>query len=110
MVEVPVRPHCCGRGRQLTRRSQILREPAAEFAGTMLLVIFGIGVNCQAGLSANSGVASSPKGVSNCLHPLNRNCPVTQQIIIVGLGFSMLGLGSWYVLIRHVNVVLLIHE
>ncbi|PBK78984.1 aquaporin-like protein [Armillaria gallica] len=41
---------------------QILREPAAEFAGTMLLVIFGTGVNCQAGLSVNSGVASSPKG------------------------------------------------
>ncbi|KAK0443105.1 putative aquaporin 4 [Desarmillaria tabescens] len=41
---------------------QILREPAAEFAGTMLLVIFGTGVNCQASLSTNSGVASSPKG------------------------------------------------
>ncbi|KAK0235010.1 putative aquaporin 4 [Armillaria nabsnona] len=48
---------------------QILREPAAEFAGTMLLVIFGTGVNCQAGLSANLGVASSPKGdwASVCL-------------------------------------------
>ncbi len=76
----------------------------------MLLVIFGTGVNCQAGLSANSGVASSPKGVSNYLHLLNRNCPVTQRIIIVGLGFSMLGLGSWSVLIWHINIVLLIHE
>ncbi|KAK0475624.1 major intrinsic protein superfamily membrane channel protein [Armillaria luteobubalina] len=48
---------------------EILREPAAEFAGTMLLVIFGTGVNCQAGLSANPGVASSPKGdwASVCL-------------------------------------------
>ncbi|KAK0440310.1 aquaporin-like protein [Armillaria borealis] len=48
---------------------QILREPTAEFAGTMLLVIFGTGVNCQAGLSANPGVASSPKGdwASVCL-------------------------------------------
>ncbi|KAK0475625.1 major intrinsic protein superfamily membrane channel protein [Armillaria luteobubalina] len=36
-------------------------SPAAEFAGTMLLVIFGTGVNCQAGLSANSGWRPLPK-------------------------------------------------
>ncbi|KAL0579421.1 hypothetical protein V5O48_002592 [Marasmius crinis-equi] len=39
-----------------------IREAAAEFAGVMLLVIFGSGVNCQVGLSSNTGVASSPKG------------------------------------------------
>ncbi|KAF5341434.1 hypothetical protein D9758_014749 [Tetrapyrgos nigripes] len=41
---------------------QGLREPAAEFAGVMILVIFGAGVGCQVNLSANTGVASSPKG------------------------------------------------
>ncbi|KNZ81091.1 hypothetical protein J132_03081 [Termitomyces sp. J132] len=41
---------------------QMLREPAAEFAGTMLLTIFGLGVNCQTVLSSNAGVSSSPKG------------------------------------------------
>jgi aquaglyceroporin related protein, other eukaryote len=43
----------------------LIREPAAEFVGTMILVIFGLGANCQATLSANSAVASSPKGVSH---------------------------------------------
>ncbi|KAG6860168.1 hypothetical protein C0995_014840 [Termitomyces sp. Mi166 len=41
---------------------QMLREPAAEFAGTMLLTIFGLGVNCQAVLSSNPAVSSSHKG------------------------------------------------
>ncbi|KAF8913651.1 aquaporin-like protein [Mucidula mucida] len=40
----------------------LIRQPAAEFLGTMLLVLFGTGVNCQVSLSANTGVASSPKG------------------------------------------------
>jgi len=39
-----------------------IREPAAEFLGTMLLVMFGLGVNCQAVLSSSPAVASSPKG------------------------------------------------
>ncbi|KAJ8082056.1 hypothetical protein PM082_007902 [Marasmius tenuissimus] len=39
-----------------------IREAAAEFTGVMLLVIFGSGVNCQVGLSSNSGVSASPKG------------------------------------------------
>ena len=41
-----------------------LREPAAEFLGTMILIIFGTGVDCQVVLSSNPGVASSQKGVS----------------------------------------------
>ncbi|KAK7447748.1 hypothetical protein VKT23_014006 [Stygiomarasmius scandens] len=41
---------------------QWLREPAAEFAGVMILVLFGAGVGCQVNLSANPSVASSPKG------------------------------------------------
>ena len=39
-----------------------IREPAAEMLGTMILTLFGTGGNCQVILSANAGVASSPKG------------------------------------------------
>jgi aquaglyceroporin related protein, other eukaryote len=42
--------------------SEIIREPAAEMLGTMILTLVGCGANCQAVLSANTGVASSPKG------------------------------------------------
>jgi len=42
---------------------QMIREPAAEFFGVMILVIFGAGVDCQVVLSGNPGVASSQKGV-----------------------------------------------
>ncbi|KAG6860167.1 hypothetical protein C0995_014839 [Termitomyces sp. Mi166 len=43
---------------------QMLREPFAEFAGVMILIIFGNGVDCQVVLSGNSGVAASPKGTA----------------------------------------------
>jgi aquaglyceroporin related protein, other eukaryote len=42
--------------------SEIIREPAAEMLGTMILTLVGCGGNCQAVLSANTGVAASPKG------------------------------------------------
>jgi len=52
--------------------SQILREAAAEFAGVMILVIFGNGVVCQVVLSGNPAVVATPKGVSNLTgHPGN---------------------------------------
>ncbi|KAF9221599.1 major intrinsic protein superfamily membrane channel protein [Gyrodon lividus] len=41
---------------------EFIREPAAEFLGTMILVIFGCGGDCQVVLSSNPAVASSPKG------------------------------------------------
>ena len=41
-----------------------IREPAAEFLGTMILVIFGCGGNCQTVLSSNPAVSSRPQGVS----------------------------------------------
>jgi len=44
------------------RIREIIREPAAEMLGTMILTLVGCGGNCQAVLSANTGVASSPKG------------------------------------------------
>ncbi|KAF8800416.1 aquaporin [Phlegmacium glaucopus] len=40
----------------------MMREPLAEFAGVAILVLFGVGVNCQVALSTNTGVASSPHG------------------------------------------------
>jgi aquaglyceroporin related protein len=44
------------------RIREIIREPAAEMLGTMILTLVGTGVNCQVVLSANTGVASSQKG------------------------------------------------
>ncbi|KAF8470352.1 aquaporin [Gautieria morchelliformis] len=40
----------------------MFREPAAEFLGTMILVLFGNGVLCQVVLGSDSDVSSSPKG------------------------------------------------
>jgi len=36
---------------------ELIREPAAEFLGTMVLIILGIGVDCQTGLSNSTNVA-----------------------------------------------------
>ncbi|KAL6308352.1 aquaporin [Sparassis latifolia] len=44
------------------RIRELLRQPAAEFFGTMILIIFGTGVDCQVVLSSNTKVAASPKG------------------------------------------------
>ncbi|KAI9465520.1 major intrinsic protein superfamily membrane channel protein [Lactarius psammicola] len=41
---------------------EVIREPAAEMLGTMILTLFGCAGNCQVVLGANTGVASSPKG------------------------------------------------
>ena len=41
---------------------ELIREPAAEMLGTMILTLFGTAGNCQVVLSTNTGVASSPKG------------------------------------------------
>jgi len=40
----------------------MIREPVAEFFGTMVLIIFGVGVNCQAGLFMNTNVSQIQKG------------------------------------------------
>jgi aquaglyceroporin related protein len=42
--------------------SEMIRKPAAEAIGTMILILFGNGVDCQVVLSSASGVASSQKG------------------------------------------------
>ncbi|KIL65331.1 hypothetical protein M378DRAFT_538144 [Amanita muscaria Koide BX008] len=39
-----------------------IREPFAEFLGTTILTLIGLGVNCQSALSSNTQVASAPKG------------------------------------------------
>ncbi|KAF5336628.1 hypothetical protein D9758_015934 [Tetrapyrgos nigripes] len=41
---------------------QWLREPAAEFSGMMILIIFGAGVNCQVSLSNHKSVSASRQG------------------------------------------------
>ncbi|KAA1469627.1 aquaporin [Dentipellis sp. KUC8613] len=45
-----------------SRIRELLREPAAEMLGTMILILFGNGVDCQVVLSANTGVSPTPKG------------------------------------------------
>ncbi|KAJ3564588.1 hypothetical protein NP233_g8200 [Leucocoprinus birnbaumii] len=40
----------------------IIREATAEFLAVMIVVIFGIGVDCQVMLSMHTGVASFPQG------------------------------------------------
>jgi len=41
---------------------EYIREPMAEFFGTMILIIFGNGVNCQVALSSSTSVSPSQKG------------------------------------------------
>ncbi|KAI0755223.1 aquaporin [Daedaleopsis nitida] len=45
-----------------SRIREHIREPAAEFFGVMILIIFGNGVDCQTVLSKNTAVASAPLG------------------------------------------------
>ncbi|THH09291.1 hypothetical protein EW146_g8723 [Bondarzewia mesenterica] len=45
-----------------SRIREHLREPAAEMLGTMILVMFGNGAQCQSVLSSNTGVSATPKG------------------------------------------------
>ncbi|CUA75240.1 putative membrane protein YFL054C [Saccharomyces cerevisiae S288c] [Rhizoctonia solani] len=58
----------------------LIRQPAAEFLGTMILVIFGTGVNCQVVLSSSTAVSSSVKG----------------QYLSISFGWAVgLALGAW---------------
>ncbi|KAH7927765.1 major intrinsic protein superfamily membrane channel protein [Leucogyrophana mollusca] len=54
--------HCTRYPNKWSSIREFIREPAAEFLGTMILVIFGCGGDCQVVLSSNTNVASSPKG------------------------------------------------
>ncbi|KIM43009.1 hypothetical protein M413DRAFT_443824 [Hebeloma cylindrosporum] len=45
-----------------SRAREYLREPAAEFFGVLLFIVFGLGVNCQVSLGGNPLVASSAHG------------------------------------------------
>ncbi|KAI0712513.1 aquaporin [Earliella scabrosa] len=45
-----------------SRIREVIKEPAAEFFGVMILIIFGAGVDCQTVLSTNTAVAASPMG------------------------------------------------
>lgn len=54
--------HCTAFPNRWSRFRYAIREPAAEFLGTMIFVIFGTGVNCQVFLSMNSNVEAVPRG------------------------------------------------
>jgi hypothetical protein len=49
---------------QWSRYRSFLREPAAEFFGTMMIIIFGNGVNCQVTLTGSTAVRAAAAGVS----------------------------------------------
>ncbi|KAJ3800031.1 putative aquaporin 4 [Lentinula aff. detonsa] len=79
---------------QLTRIGRyrgLLQPYFAEFLGTMLLVIFGTGANCQVSLSSNQNVSRSSKG----------------SYTSVGFGFAVgISLGVWISAARsggHIN-------
>ncbi|KAJ3931726.1 MAG: aquaporin [Lentinula lateritia] len=62
------------------RYRNFVQPYVAECAGTMLLVIFGIGANCQVSLSNNQNVSAAPKG----------------SYTSVGFGFAVgISLGVW---------------
>ncbi|KAG5337030.1 hypothetical protein C0989_011118 [Termitomyces sp. Mn162] len=63
-VQVEIMPEVLNEHNSWWKYKQMLRGPLAEFAGVMVLIIFGNGVNCQVVLSSNSSVAASPKGGS----------------------------------------------
>lgn len=54
--------HCTTFPNRWSRFRYAIREPAAEFLGTMIFVIFGTGGNCQVFLSMNSNVEAVPRG------------------------------------------------
>ncbi|KAI9571171.1 major intrinsic protein superfamily membrane channel protein [Boletus coccyginus] len=54
--------YCTRYPNRWSRIRDYIREPAAEFLGTMILVIFGCGVNCQVVLSSSRAVSPSPQG------------------------------------------------
>jgi glycerol uptake facilitator-like aquaporin len=54
----------------ITLSRYAIREPAAEFLGTMIFVIFGTGVNCSVFLSVDPNVEAVPRGVSRCYQRL----------------------------------------
>ena len=51
-----------------SRIRHTIREPAAEFLGTMVLVLIGTAGNAQGVLFSSTDVSSSPAGVSNILY------------------------------------------
>ncbi|KAF8530055.1 aquaporin [Hysterangium stoloniferum] len=54
--------HCVMYPNAWARWRAVIREPAAEFLGTMVLVLFGNGVVCQVVLSGDPAVAGGSKG------------------------------------------------
>ncbi|KIJ62605.1 hypothetical protein HYDPIDRAFT_114262 [Hydnomerulius pinastri MD-312] len=54
--------HCTRYPNRWSKIRYFLREPFAEFLGTMILVVFGTGVNCQVFLSQDSRVEAVPRG------------------------------------------------
>jgi len=68
--------------------SNHIREPMAEFLGTMVFVMFGTGVDCQTVLSSSSAVSSGPKGVGLRHRPrstLTVGCRIGSLLVLAGV-------------------------
>jgi hypothetical protein len=92
LAATPKRPSLLARlGRAFGVCPQRLRAPAAEFFGTMILLLVGTGVNCQVVLSQDSSISASPQGVctANMLSWLvlatdDLLCRITSQAVWAG--------------------------
>jgi aquaglyceroporin related protein len=75
----------------------IIREAAAEFLGTAVLIIFGTGVDCQAVLSMKTGVASFPRGVSVAIKEnYDYLCALGQSWLSLSFGWAVgVAVGVW---------------
>ena len=87
--------HCSSCSAPFFLLSEWIREPAAEFFGVMILIIFGNGVDCQTVLGANPNVSAGPKGV--CIFNVG-NVLVHCSCSCAGLPFPQLRLGGRYVI------------
>lgn len=87
--------HCSSCSAPFFLLSEWIREPAAEFFGVMILIIFGNGVDCQTVLGANPNVSAGPKGV--CIFNVG-DVLVHCSCSCAGLPFPQLRLGGWYVI------------
>jgi aquaglyceroporin related protein len=78
--ELPVLNSYASSPKGLSRIREIMREAMAEFAGVTVFVMIGAGADCQAVLSTNTDISSSPKGT----------------FLTVGFGWAIgLALGVW---------------
>nr|VWP00084.1 Uncharacterized protein [Ganoderma boninense] len=89
-MSTPFDSQCLSPSANANVTKNYIREPAAEFLGVMILVMFGNGAACQAQLSGNKNVASTAYGLKT------RTTDRSQDALSINFGFAVgLGLGGW---------------